>query len=213
MVQDRIERDDPHRCARRARVGADHEAEHLGRWFGDAGAEIDLRPGGAMVAALGAITATVHGPRRRGRAAHRFAYRWLLVRTRAAREPRRQLDAAEFTLAAEGDGTRLPSSRAASTRWTSTRRSRPRNVGGNTSGWARSSASWPPTRRGSPQTMSTPRRPRAGGLRRARRPDPLAVLSRSPQRGEGTATTLAARAAGQPAAVIKHLACSTAPAS
>ena len=25
------------------------EAEHLGRWFGDAGAEIDLRPGGAMV--------------------------------------------------------------------------------------------------------------------------------------------------------------------
>jgi uncharacterized protein YndB with AHSA1/START domain len=24
------------------------EAEHLGRWFGDAGAEIDLRPGGAM---------------------------------------------------------------------------------------------------------------------------------------------------------------------
>ena len=25
------------------------EAEHLGRWFGDAGAEIDLRPGGAIV--------------------------------------------------------------------------------------------------------------------------------------------------------------------
>jgi uncharacterized protein YndB with AHSA1/START domain len=25
------------------------EAEHLGRWFGDAGAEIDLRPGGAMI--------------------------------------------------------------------------------------------------------------------------------------------------------------------
>ena len=23
-------------------------AEHVGRWFGDAGAEIDLRPGGAM---------------------------------------------------------------------------------------------------------------------------------------------------------------------
>ena len=26
------------------------EAEHLGRWFGDAGAEIDLRPGGAWSA-------------------------------------------------------------------------------------------------------------------------------------------------------------------
>src|ERR687897_549283 len=25
------------------------EAEHLGRWFGDAGPEMDLRPGGAMV--------------------------------------------------------------------------------------------------------------------------------------------------------------------
>jgi uncharacterized protein YndB with AHSA1/START domain len=24
------------------------EAEHLGRWFGDAGAEIDLRPGGRI---------------------------------------------------------------------------------------------------------------------------------------------------------------------
>ena len=25
------------------------EPEHVGRWFGDAGAEIDLRPGGEMV--------------------------------------------------------------------------------------------------------------------------------------------------------------------
>ena len=29
------------------------EAEHLGKWFGDAGAEIDLRPGGALRLPLG----------------------------------------------------------------------------------------------------------------------------------------------------------------
>ena len=44
------------------------QAEHIGSWFADAGAEIDLRPGGAMVDALG--RARHHaGPRRGGRAA------------------------------------------------------------------------------------------------------------------------------------------------
>ena len=33
------------------------EAEHLGRWFGDSGAEIDLRPGGVLQPHLGASTA------------------------------------------------------------------------------------------------------------------------------------------------------------
>src|SRR5918996_4865249 len=51
------------------------EAEHLGRWFGDAGAEVDLRPGGTM-----ALHWTEHGTAR-GRIAavepqRLFAFRW-----------------------------------------------------------------------------------------------------------------------------------------
>ena len=80
------------------------EAEHVGRWFCDDGAEIDLRPGGAMV-----LRWTEHGtthaevvdvePHRR------FSYRW------AAQAETQQLDGnstlVEFTLDPTGDGTRL----------------------------------------------------------------------------------------------------------
>ena len=51
------------------------EAEHLGRWFGDAGAEIDLRPGGELTMrwdsgdTARARVEAVEPPRR-------FAYRW-----------------------------------------------------------------------------------------------------------------------------------------
>jgi uncharacterized protein YndB with AHSA1/START domain len=49
--------------------------EHVGVWFGDAGAEIDLRPGGAM-----ALTWQEHGTVRarveRVEAPHVFAWRW-----------------------------------------------------------------------------------------------------------------------------------------
>jgi uncharacterized protein YndB with AHSA1/START domain len=80
------------------------EAEHVGRWFCDDGAEIDLRPGGAMV-----LRWTEHGttharvvdvePHRR------FSYRW------AAQSGTEQLGGnstlVEFTLDATEDGTRL----------------------------------------------------------------------------------------------------------
>ena len=83
------------------------EPDHVGRWFGDAGAEIDLRPGGAMVlrwSEYGEVRARVEAVE----PPHRFAYRW------AARhaQPGDELDAAnstrvEFTLTPEGAGTRL----------------------------------------------------------------------------------------------------------
>ena len=44
------------------------EAEHIGGWFADAGAEIDLRPGGALVMHW-AEHGTANGARRDGRAA------------------------------------------------------------------------------------------------------------------------------------------------
>jgi uncharacterized protein YndB with AHSA1/START domain len=81
-------------------------AEHVGRWFTDSGAEIDLRPGGAMVLrwTMGvgrARIVDVEPPRR-------FSYRWAAMREHWGDEPDdRNSTLVEFTLAPEGDGTRL----------------------------------------------------------------------------------------------------------
>ncbi len=82
-------------------------AEHLGSWFGDAGAEVDLRPGGAL-------TLTWHGHAGiRGRVEaveppRRFAWRWLHVDADAPAEPTpANSTLVEFTLTAEGGGTRV----------------------------------------------------------------------------------------------------------
>jgi uncharacterized protein YndB with AHSA1/START domain len=83
------------------------DAEHLGRWFGDAGAELDLRPGGAL-----SLSWEQHGTVR-GRvvdveAPRRFSYRWAVLREPHGSEPvEGNSTLVEFTLEAEGDGTRL----------------------------------------------------------------------------------------------------------
>ena len=74
-------------------------AEHVGRWFGDAGAEIDLRPGGALTVRW-EDHGTVDGVVERVEPTTFFSYRW------------RQADAGatlvEFTLTdTGGGGTRL----------------------------------------------------------------------------------------------------------
>jgi uncharacterized protein YndB with AHSA1/START domain len=83
------------------------EAEHLGRWFGDAGAELDLRPGGALSLSwerYGVVrgrVVDVEAPRR-------FSYRWAVLREAHGSEPvEGNSTLVEFTLEAEGDGTRL----------------------------------------------------------------------------------------------------------
>jgi uncharacterized protein YndB with AHSA1/START domain len=81
-------------------------AEHMGRWLGDAGAEIDLRPGGKLSLSwrehgthYGRVEA-VEPPRR-------FVYRWL-AQIDAQEEPTpANSTLTEFTLTAEGDGTRV----------------------------------------------------------------------------------------------------------
>ena len=82
------------------------EAEHLGRWFGDAGAEIDLRPGGAI-----SLTWDEYGTVR-GRVVDveplkRFSYRWAVLRESQSEPVEGNSTLVEFTLEAEGDGTRL----------------------------------------------------------------------------------------------------------
>lgn len=81
-------------------------AEHLGRWFGDAGAEIDLRPGGAL-----SLTwrehGTFHGRVETVEAPHRFAFRWLsTIGSRAEPTPGNST-LTEFALGVEGERTRV----------------------------------------------------------------------------------------------------------
>src|SRR5690349_22705148 len=78
------------------------EAEHLGRWFADAGAEIDLRPGGAMALRFEGH-GTVHGRVVEVEPPRRLAYRWGPLGDLTAENS----TLVEFTLKPEGDGTRL----------------------------------------------------------------------------------------------------------
>jgi uncharacterized protein YndB with AHSA1/START domain len=72
--------------------------EHVGRWFGDAGAEIDLRPGGAMSLSWEEY-GTVHGRVERVEPMTVFAYRWELASAGTT--------LVEFMLSPAGDGTHL----------------------------------------------------------------------------------------------------------
>ena len=52
------------------------EAQHLGTWFGDAGAEIDLRPGGELVMRWEEY-GTTHARVERVEPNRRFSFRWV----------------------------------------------------------------------------------------------------------------------------------------
>jgi uncharacterized protein YndB with AHSA1/START domain len=108
------------------------EAEHVGDWFCDAGAEIDLRPGGAMV-----LRWTEHGttharvvdvePHRR------FSYRW------AAEAESEQIEGnstlVEFTLDPTDEGTRLRVVESGFEDLAETDEQRRARVEDNTEGW------------------------------------------------------------------------------
>jgi len=108
------------------------EAEHVGSWFCDAGAEIDLRPGGAMV-----LRWTEHGttharvvdvqPHRR------FSYRW------AAEAESEQIEGnstlVEFTLDPTDEGTRLRVVESGFEDLAETDEQRRARVEDNTEGW------------------------------------------------------------------------------
>ena len=80
------------------------EAEHLGSWFADAGAEVDLRAGGTATLRWqehGAVQLAIQevAPQRF------FSYRWLHA---ADQEPRPDNSTlVEFTLTPQGEATRL----------------------------------------------------------------------------------------------------------
>jgi uncharacterized protein YndB with AHSA1/START domain len=111
------------------------EAEHLGRWFGDAGAEVDLRPGGAIV-----LHWSEHGTSR-GRVVvveprTRFAYRWAPFKDPGGEEPvEGNSTLVEFTLTPEGDGTRLRVVESGFASLATSDQQRAKNVASNTRGW------------------------------------------------------------------------------
>lgn len=109
------------------------EAEHVGRWFGDAGAEIDLRPGGEIIFRW-AEHGTAYGRVETVEPPHRFAYRWVPL---TPRERPREGNATlvEFTLAAEGAGTRLRVVESGFQSLAIDEARRAETLAGNTRGW------------------------------------------------------------------------------
>jgi uncharacterized protein YndB with AHSA1/START domain len=111
------------------------EAEHLGRWFADAGAEVDLRPGGAM-----ALHWSEHGTAR-GRIeavepTRLFAFRWAPFKDPGGAQPTEDNSTrVEFTLSTEGDGTRLRVVESGFEALGCSDEQRGRNLEGNTEGW------------------------------------------------------------------------------
>lgn len=82
------------------------EADHLGTWFGDAGAEIDLRPGGALLLRW-ERWGSVRGRVEAVEAPRRVAFRWLAGAGRDEEPAPGNSTLVEFTLRADGPGTVL----------------------------------------------------------------------------------------------------------
>ena len=135
MVPDRIERETVIDAPAERVWALITEAEHLGRWFGDAGAEVDLRPGGEMV-----LRWSEHGTSR-GRIVAvephtRFSFRWAPFADPGGDEP---VDGnstlVEFTLQPEGDATRLRVVESGFASLATSDEQRSHNVEANTGGW------------------------------------------------------------------------------
>jgi uncharacterized protein YndB with AHSA1/START domain len=111
------------------------DPEHVGRWFGDAGAEIDLRPGGEMRMHWeehGTAQARVQ----RVEPPSVFAYRWAPFKDPGGAEPvEGNSTLVEFTLAPEGDGTRVRVVESGFGSLAASEQQRLENLEGNTEGW------------------------------------------------------------------------------
>jgi uncharacterized protein YndB with AHSA1/START domain len=111
------------------------QANHVGKWFGDAGAEIDLREGGQMIVIWhegGEARARIEAVEPHTR----FAYRWAPFKDPAGGEPvEGNSTLVEFTLAPDGDGTRLRVVESGFAALSTSDEQRARNVDSNTEGW------------------------------------------------------------------------------
>lgn len=135
MVADRIERE-THIEAPVERVWTLlTEAEHLGRWFGDAGAEVDLRPGGALTLRWDR-GAQVHAVIERVEPPLAVSWRWAPFKDPGGDEPGDgNATLVEFTLAAEDGGTRLRVVESGFAALACSDEQRAANLAGNVEGW------------------------------------------------------------------------------
>ena len=108
------------------------EAEHIGRWFGDAGAKIDLRPGGRF-SCTWAQHGTVLGVVERVEPPRFFSYRWARPVGEEVRSGNSTL--VEFSLTPEGDRTRLKVVESGFRDLDGTDEARAKYVEENTGGW------------------------------------------------------------------------------
>ncbi len=108
------------------------QPEHVGTWFGDAGAEIDLRPGGAIIIRW-ADYGTGYGIVERVEPPHVFAWRGALIGHTEVRADNSTV--VEFTLTAEGDQTRLRVVESGFDRLDVPMEERIRQAEGNVEGW------------------------------------------------------------------------------
>ena len=180
------------------------EAEHLGRWFGDAGAEIELRPGGELTMrwesgdTARARVEAVEPPRR-------FAYRWFHyshVDDGGEHTPANST-LVEFTLTP--DGARDPAAGRgdpASPASPRTRRCARRLRGQRPRLAVRAGRAVTYAETGGRLTAQ----PAPEVLAALADPTRWRVLSLLAERGEGTATTLAGELPVSRVAVVKHLA-------
>jgi uncharacterized protein YndB with AHSA1/START domain len=108
------------------------EAQHFGTWFADSGAEIDLRPGGAMTLSWeehGTVRARVE----RVEPPRLFSYRWANARDADPVEGHSTL--VEFLLTAEGAGTHVRVVESGFASLDTTDEDRRRQIDDNTEGW------------------------------------------------------------------------------
>jgi uncharacterized protein YndB with AHSA1/START domain len=136
MTEDRIERDVLIDAPVERVWALITQAEHLGTWFGDAGAEIDLREGGELE-----LRWKKHGTSR-GRIERvdeptAFAFRWAPFKDPGGTEPvNGNSTLVEFTLGAEGDGTRVRVVETGFASLDTSRDQQARNYEANSQGWS-----------------------------------------------------------------------------
>jgi uncharacterized protein YndB with AHSA1/START domain len=104
MVPDRIEREVVIEAPMERVWQVLTQPEHVGTWFGDAGAEVELRPGGAMTISW-AEHGTVHARVAKVEPHSAFAFRWADKIDAEPTDGHSTL--VEFNLAPDGDSTRL----------------------------------------------------------------------------------------------------------
>jgi uncharacterized protein YndB with AHSA1/START domain len=112
------------------------EAEHLGTWFADAGAEVDLRPGGELVMHW-EDHGSAKGRFERIEPPNELSLRWAPFRDPSGDQPEEgNSTLVEFSLAAEAEGTRVRVVESGFASLATSDEQRQKNVEGNTEGWA-----------------------------------------------------------------------------